>query len=86
MENGTYKIKILGCKNKSFWYADKIGQVFECKENEEILNPLVHTVNDTERPEGGWRHILPEDCREMSYDNNRRSRSWQDDAEESRKI
>lgn len=73
----TYQVKITGCSSKCFWYKDQIGQVFNCEENEEILNPLVHTVNDVERPEGGWRHILPEDCKILT---------WQDEAEQSRKI
>lgn len=65
MAKQVYQVKIIKCSHKCFWYKDQIGQVFNCKEDEETVNPLVHTVNDVVRPEGGWRHILPTDCEEI---------------------
>lgn len=60
----TY-VKIIGCSEKHYWYADYIGDVFEVKE--ELSLSIVGWVSVWQTPEpekgGHWAYVREEDCK-----------------------
>lgn len=53
------KIKITNCSDSRYWYAKKIGEVFDVRR---IDSDRYWTKPNPDDPYAGWNFILFEDC------------------------